>query len=434
MPDVIVVGAGYGGMSTAALLTKYGKKVLVLDGSALVGGRAAAFRDSEGYTWEYGAHSHRLAHKGIANQVFKKLGEEIEFIPESGDSKLIFKGRLWERPQGPVGFFTTPMLSLKARFTLLNFLIKLKKANHHDWYNRTLLEFYRTWFNNREVERFISFFGMTVMCPDATKVSAGEVIDFLQRVLTAGVGVGEPAGGSGQLFRKLKKHIDKLGEVRLGEKVTSLIIENKQVKGVTTKNGKYEAKRVVFAARLPLVLELLDRSLLSTSLVSYINNLENSSGLTIDFITQGPVSDIKGSILGVDIPIWAKFQSNSDPSYAPRDKYLSTWGIMLPWKFDGDPAAIEKTEKKMKDTISKILPGFLPNVVKERKVVANIMNGNVLTPRQSKPNRPWIVCDTVKGLYFAGDTVKGDGCSGDISFSSAIKVAEIISSEREYLI
>jgi hypothetical protein len=33
-----------------------------------------------------------------------------------------------------------------------------------------------------------------------------------------------------------------------------------------------------------------------------------------------------------------------------------------------------------------------------------------------------------------GDTVKGDGCSGDISFSSAIKVAEIISSEHEYLI
>jgi phytoene dehydrogenase-like protein len=434
MYDVIVVGAGYGGMSTAALLCKYGKKVLVLDGSALMGGRAAAFKDNEGYTWEYGAHSHRLAHKGIANQVFKKLGEEIEFTRESGDSKLIFKGRLWERPQGPIGFLSTPILSIRARFTLLLFLIKLKKANPHDWYNRTLLEFYRTWFNNREVERFLSFFGMTVMCPDATKVSAGEVIDFLQRVLSAGVGVGEPVGGSGQLFRKLKKHIDKRGEIRLEEKVISVIVENRQVKGVTTKNGKYEAKRVVLAARLPLLPELVDKSLLSDSLVSYINNLENSSGLTIDFITQGPASDIKGSILGVDIPIWAKFQSNSDPSYAPKDKYLSTWGIMLPWKFDGDPAAVEKTEKKMKDTISKILPGFLPNVVKERKVVANIMNGNVLTPRQSKPNRPWVVCDTIKGLYFVGDTVKGDGCSGDISFSSAIKVAEIISSEHEYLI
>jgi len=81
MYDVIIIGAGYGGMSTAALLGEYGKKILVLEGSALKGGRAASFKDSDGYTWEYGAHSHRLAHKGIANQVFKKLGEEIEFIP-----------------------------------------------------------------------------------------------------------------------------------------------------------------------------------------------------------------------------------------------------------------------------------------------------------------------------------------------------------------
>lgn len=432
MYDVIVIGAGYGGMSTAAMLGNYGKKVLVLEGSAFKGGRAASFRDNEGYTWEYGAHSHRLAHKGIANQVFKKLGEEIEFTPESRDSKLIFKGKLWERPQGPLGFLSTPMLSLKARFTLLLFLIKLKKAHPHDWYDKTLLEFYRTWFNDKEAEDFLSFFGMTVMCPDSTKVSAGEVIDFLQRALAAGIGVGEPVGGSGQLFRKLTKHIDKRGEIRLEENVTSIIVENGHIKGVTTKNGIYNANRVVFAARLPLLLDIVDNRLLSSKLVSYAKKLENSSGLSIDFITQGPVSSIKGSILGVDIPIWAKFQSNSDDSFTPGDKYLSTWGIMLPWKYDGDPAVAEKTERKMKATISHFFPGFLPNVIKERKIIANVMNGNVLTPGQSKPNRPRIVCENVQGLYFVSDTVRGDGCSGDISFSSAIKVADAISGEQFY--
>jgi phytoene dehydrogenase-like protein len=54
------------------------------------------------------------------------------------------------------------------------------------------------------------------------------------------------------------------------------------------------------------------------------------------------------------------------------------------------------------------------------------MNGTVLTPRQSKPNRPDMVCKEIKGLYFVGDTVRGDGCSGDISFSSAMKVADHI--------
>lgn len=431
MHDVIIIGAGYGGMSVAALLSDHHKKVLVLEGSDIIGGRAASFQDENGYTWEYGAHSHRLAHKGIASQVFKRLGEEIEFTGESPDSKVIFKGRLWERPQGPMGFLTTPMLSLGARLTLLMFLMKLKKAKPHDWYDRTLLEFYRTWFRNTELEGFLSFFGMTVMCPDPAKVSAGEVIDFLQRALAAGIGVGEPVGGSAQLFTKLKRHIDKRGEIRLGEKALSIIVENGRAVGVETAKGRYHAGSVVFAARLPLIFDLIDRDMLSQELTSYIGNLENSSGLTIDFITQSPPSSIKGSILGIDIPIWAKFQSNSDPSFTPKGRYISTWGIMLPWKFDGDPSVVEKSEKRMKDAISEIFPGFLPNISRERRTVVNVMNGNVLTPRQSKPHRPWVVCDTVKGLYFVGDTVKGDGCSGDISFSSAIKVAEIISSGHE---
>jgi phytoene dehydrogenase-like protein len=67
-------------------------------------------------------------------------------------------------------------------------------------------------------------------------------------------------------------------------------------------------------------------------------------------------------------------------------------------------------------------------VVEERKTVVPVMNGNVLTPAQSKPHRPDIECATIKGLYLIGDTVKGDGCSGDISFSSALIAADKICS------
>ena len=58
--------------------------------------------------------------------------------------------------------------------------------------------------------------------------------------------------------------------------------------------------------------------------------------------------------------------------------------------------------------------------------VTPVLNGNVLTPAQSKPHRPDIECPAVRGLYLIGDTVRGDGCSGDISFSSAMKAADRI--------
>jgi phytoene dehydrogenase-like protein len=69
-------------------------------------------------------------------------------------------------------------------------------------------------------------------------------------------------------------------------------------------------------------------------------------------------------------------------------------------------------------------------VIEERKTVVPVMNGNVLTPAQSKPHRPDVECTTIKGLYFIGDTVKGDGCSGDISFSSALIAADKICSPK----
>ena len=430
MADTIIIGAGYAGMSVAALLAHSGRRVIVLEASGMIGGRALSYRNEKGYVWEYGAHSHRLAHKGIANEVFKRLGEEIDFLPEAKDAKLIFKGKLWERPEGPAGFLKTPMLSFWARLTLLALLIKIKKADPVVWYDKTLLDFYKTSFQNSEVEAFLPFLGMTIMCPTPNKVSAGEVIEFLQRALKAGIGVGEPKGGSAQIFSKLKNHIERNGEIHLNEKAEKIVTENGRAVGVKTDRATYYAQNIIFTARLPLVLGLMDNLLLPKATLDYAKNIENSSGLTIDFITDKPITNIRSSILGVDIPIWARFQSNADDSFTPRGKYISTWGIMLPWHFDGDTKTVEQTEKKLKDTISAIFPDFMPMVIEERKTVVPVMNGNVLTPAQSKPHRPDVECTAIKGLYFIGDTVKGDGCSGDISFSSALIAVDKICSPK----
>ena len=318
------------------------------------------------------------------------------------------------------------MLSFRGRLAFLALLSKIKKADPVAWYNKTLIDFYKTSLQHPEVEAFLPFLGMTIMCPTPDKVSAGEVIEFLQRVFKAGVGVGEPRGGSAQLFSKLTHHIDKNGEIYLSEKVGKIIIENGRAVGVVTDKASHTADYVIFAARLPLILDLIDNRLLPGATLDYAKNIESSSSLTFDFITNSPVTDIHAGILGVDIPVWARFQSNADDSFTPRGKYISTWGIMLPWHFDGDQNIVDRAEERLKGVIAALFPAFLPAVVEERKIVVPVMNGNVLTPAQSKPHRPDIECSTIKGLYFIGDTVRGDGCSGDISFSSAMKAVDKI--------
>ncbi len=429
MLDVVVIGAGYGGMSTAALLARSGLRVVVIEKSPLLGGRASFYTDHEGYTWEYGTHSLRLAHKGIAQQVFYRLGDEIRFLPRAADSKLIYKSRLWERPEGLLGFLTNPILSWKARFCLLLFLARLKKADPARWFDNTLLEFYRTTLKNDELEAFLPFLGMTVMCPDPARVSAGEVIDFLKRVLAAGIGVGEPAGGSSQILNKLRSHVETHGEIHLGEEATSLLVEGNRVTGVVTDRSSYPCRWVIFAGRLPELFDIIDKKFFSWEFVSYCEGIEHSSSLVFDFITDHPAGDVHGGILGVDVPVWARFQSNTDPSFTPHGKYVSTWGILLPWGFDGDPDVIRHTENRLKTTIATVFPRLLSNLSRERKLVVPVMNGTVLTPGQSRPHRPDVRCASIRGLFFAGDTVRGEGCSGDISFSSAMMAADDILSE-----
>merc|ERR1711871_1175869 len=53
--DAIVIGSGIGGLTTAALLSKVGKKVLVLEQHYIAGGCTHAFED-HGYEFDTGIH------------------------------------------------------------------------------------------------------------------------------------------------------------------------------------------------------------------------------------------------------------------------------------------------------------------------------------------------------------------------------------------
>jgi phytoene desaturase len=73
--DVIVIGAGNGGISAAALLAKQGRKVLVLEQSGTVGGCCSSF-EKDGYTFDTGASIVEVI-KPI-ELAFAKLGTTFE--------------------------------------------------------------------------------------------------------------------------------------------------------------------------------------------------------------------------------------------------------------------------------------------------------------------------------------------------------------------
>ncbi len=78
--DVIVIGSGMGGMTTAAALSRLDHKVLLLEQAQTIGGLTHAFT-RDGFTWDVGLHyCGTFGHDQLAGRILDWLsGGTIEF-------------------------------------------------------------------------------------------------------------------------------------------------------------------------------------------------------------------------------------------------------------------------------------------------------------------------------------------------------------------
>jgi all-trans-retinol 13,14-reductase len=81
--DVIVIGSGVGGLCTAALLAKAGKKVCVLEQHYTAGGYTHVY-EREGYEWDVGVHYIGEVHKpwSVIRRVFDVISDgQLQWAP-----------------------------------------------------------------------------------------------------------------------------------------------------------------------------------------------------------------------------------------------------------------------------------------------------------------------------------------------------------------
>ena len=285
--DVVVVGAGIGGLCAAALLAKYGKQVLLIEAHSIPGGCAHSF-NSKGFTFDSGPSLWSGLSRKSNNplrQVLDAIGEadsitwkkydgwgmvipEGSFYFRTGDKSSWtrtlerFGGeeavRQWDTLQKfcePVtrASAATPPFVLRSDAAVLfplltqmpNFLSAAPHARYLNGRFSDLLD--DAGVTNRFVRSWADYIAFALSGLDASGTLGAACAYTFGDLYSEGAYLDYPCGGSGAVIDALVRGLTKYGgRIRLGTRVDQILMdESNKAAGVVLKNGEVIHARAV---------------------------------------------------------------------------------------------------------------------------------------------------------------------------------------------
>lgn len=388
--DVVVIGAGLGGLMAAAKLSQEGKKVAVFDQHYVAGGCCTQF--SRGgpkarYNFDVGLHYiGDCGPGGAIPSLLEEVGVDLDYIPmdQDGFDKLVFPDfefripadrRLYQdrlmkqfpKEKSGIKRYVRYLDEADDMFARLN-AGKLKPGAGMALYAATKARVAAKHLNGSLESLFDS-------CTDNQQlraVFAGQSGDYglppskVSAALHAGLinhyfkGAYYPRGGGQVIADQLAEKIEANGgSIHLRRGIEKVLIENNKVVGVRTetyKKEQFEVRADVVISNADIqrtMLELVGENELKSDYVEKVKNWEMASALTITCL--GFEDDGKG--LGFDASnIWQFDGYDMEDFYAatdmkPRGCYITSASAKEPGSTHHAPAGVVTAEAMS------ILPG-----------------------------------------------------------------------------
>ena len=274
--DVIVVGSGMGGMTTAVALSRMGRKVLLLEQAQTIGGLTHAF-SRNGFTWDVGLHyCGTFGRDQLAGRILNWLSDgAIEFRSVGTVYDILHFPEGFEIPVArPAVAYKT---ELKEQFpdsaaeidTYFEALLSAEETMHSLAAERAMPESFRNahrWWNKKRFQRWCGRTTSEVIADIVTDPKLRAVLSaqwgayggkpteasFGFHALIMGhylEGAYYPVGGAAAIARGLVPVIEGAGgTARAGTPVTEILVDDGNAIGVRTSAGDEFRAPVIVSA------------------------------------------------------------------------------------------------------------------------------------------------------------------------------------------
>lgn len=384
MYDAIVVGGGIGGLLSALVLGKHGKKVLVLEKNKYLGGNCNSYRVDD-FQVDTGPHAITHLQKGPLRKLIDKYFDYIPAFVDYGTYYIRTTDGIRPVPSNLREFVTFDVLPRKDRLmlsqaltkalTLSSFGIDTSRDSIYSYLPRNLskdtydfvdtISYFLSGKSMKETSVYRVLYGSSFVRDSVmyefhdqpgqlTDQLAGQITNItkISRLITNKTTYAQayPRGGLKTLLNSVLYSLPDNVEIRTGTRVERILTDNGRACGVSASGESYDGEIIIhsgFAKDLP--------AMISDFPADYAHDLERIDQAKSLCIWLGLSKKMKEfDYIGSEIwfkesAYWAMPISNYSPEIAPNGKQLV--GFMFVVK-----DSVKSEKRKAWDTIHHVFP------------------------------------------------------------------------------
>ena len=263
--DVVIVGAGFTGLTAAYVLAKRGKKVRVIEADTAPGGLAGTFQFADGVRLEKFYH-HWFNNDVYVPELVKELGMEGDVILLPTRTGMYFNGRMWKLST-PLDLLRFNALSLVDRIRLGLLVFQVRRIK--DWKAIEHLSI-REWLEQlcgKSVYKVV--WEPLIASKFSVYAEAVNAVWMWKKLVLRGSTRNEKGeeelayfkGGFGRLAEAMVNAIRGAGgEVSFGTRVSGVATRGKRVTALHTDHGDVSGDEFLFTPSFPIIADIFEGS------------------------------------------------------------------------------------------------------------------------------------------------------------------------------